>query len=182
LDFEDYGIFKKSHTLKVKRLHPDAKLPTVANPGEDLGYDLYALETIVLVPGVQTKVKTGVAAYQEGHGLLIRDRSSMAAKGITVSGGVVDAGYRGELVVIMTNHGVDTIVIDPNLCNGCGHHIDDHPYRHPFTPTRVIGYLVQAGDKIAQMLPLPVLTGAVIEVDELPVSTRGEKGFGSSGR
>lgn len=180
--------------LKVKKLHPDAKLPTVANPGEDLGYDLYALEDIVLEPGIQTVVRTGIAAsatlltngvfdilIEKPAGLLIRDRSSMATKGITVSGGVIDAGYRGELAVILTaNHNVRQIA-DDSVC-ACGAPKNNHPYRHPFTASHYSGYRIKAGDKIAQMIPIPVLTADVIEVEDLPGSTRGEKGFGSSGR
>jgi dUTP pyrophosphatase len=167
---------KENTLLNVKRLHPDAKLPTVAYPGEDLGYDIYALEGINLIPGKQTKVRTGIVAYEEKiegfelhqaagmfgglvshyigsrlkYGLLLRDRSSMAAKGITLSGGVIDAGYRGEISVLLT--------------------------------TSDVAQFIAAGDKIAQMIPIPVLTSEVVEVEELPESSRGEKGYGSSGR
>jgi len=144
--------------LKVKKLHPDAKLPTVAHPGEDLAYDLYALEESNLYGNCQT-IRTGIAAQAydpiEGFeiplGLLIRDRSSMAKKGIVITGGVVDAGYTGEISVVMKN-------------------------------TRDYRYRIEKGDKIAQMIPIPVLTGEVIEVEELRESSRGELGFGSSGR
>ena len=82
--------------LKIKRLHPDAKLPTVAHPGTDLGYDLYALEDTVLPPGVAVKVRTGIAVEGlEGYGFVVGDRSSMAARGVTYMGGRIDAGYRG---------------------------------------------------------------------------------------
>ena len=84
-------------------------------------------------------------------GLLIRDRSSMAAKGIATTGGVIDAGYRGEILVLMTNLG-------------------DSPFD------------LKAGEKIAQMIPVPVLTGTVERVESLEDSARAEKGFGSSGR
>jgi dUTP pyrophosphatase len=140
-------------TLLVKKLDPRATLPTVNNPGEDLGYDIYAIETVRLSPGETTTIKTGIAAYQEGHGLLIRDRSSMAKAGLFIGGGVVDAGYRGELTVLLSNHRYDI-------------------------------YTVKAGDKVAQMLPLPVLTGRIVDVGDnsLPESARGVLGFGSSGR
>jgi dUTP pyrophosphatase len=75
----------------------------------------------------------------------------MAARGIATTGGVIDAGYRGEILVLMTNLG-------------------------PATQD------IQAGEKIAQMIPVPVLTGAVEEVESLEESARAEKGFGSSGR
>lgn len=150
--------------LKVVKLDPAATLPTVAHPGEDIAYDLYALEYVVLVPGEVAKVRTGIAAQaysSRGYlvhgtplGLLIRDRSSMAAKGITVSGGVIDHGYTGEISVLLTLHG--------SVFNA--------------------GYQILPGDKIAQMIPVPILTGNVLQVEELTPSARGEKGFGSTGR
>jgi dUTP pyrophosphatase len=154
--------------LKVKILAEGAKAPTVAHPGEDLGYDLYALEEVILVPGMVSKVRTGVAveAFEKRprthyetrfdppytvtpQGLLIRDRSSMASRGIFSHGGVIDAGYRGEIVVLLTS---------------LGHCI------------------INAGDKISQMIPVPVLTGDVVVVDDLAEASRGDRGFGSSGR
>jgi dUTP pyrophosphatase len=74
----------------------------------------------------------------------------MAAKGIATTAGVIDAGYRGEILILMTNLG-------------------DTPLE------------IRAGDKIAQMIPVPVLTGPVQTVDSLEHSSRAEKGFGSSG-
>jgi dUTP pyrophosphatase len=156
--------------LSVKKLHQEAQLPTVNHPGADLGFDLYALRDTPLKYGVPVKVRTGIAAHYEKavtwsdvfsevkpkqHGLLIRDRSSMAAKGITVSGGVIDAGYRGEIVVLLT------------WANRDGMHTCE----------------IKKGDKIAQMIPIPVMTDCEVkEVEVLPESTRGANGFGSSGR
>jgi dUTP pyrophosphatase len=142
--------------LRVKRLEVGARLPVVAHPGEDLGYDLFALDGAVLAPGSTVRVRTGIAveARHPGTGaplgLLVRDRSSMAARGIATTGGVIDAGYRGEILVLMTNLG--NVAIELN-----------------------------AGEKIAQMIPVPVLTGTVEEVTDLQVSAREGKGFGSSG-
>jgi dUTP pyrophosphatase len=143
--------------LRVKLLDQAAKAPVVAHPGEDLGYDLFALEAAVLVPRVTTRVRTGIAvearhpATGAPLGLLVRDRSSMAAKGIATTAGVIDAGYRGEILILMTNLGDDPVEL-------------------------------RAGEKIAQMIPVPVLTGTVELVDSLEDSARAEKGFGSSGR
>jgi dUTP pyrophosphatase len=142
--------------LRVKLLHADARAPQVAHPGEDLGYDLFALEAASLAPRATVRVRTGVAvearhpATGQPLGLLVRDRSSMAARGIATTAGVIDAGYRGEILILMTNLGEATLQI-------------------------------AAGDKIAQMIPVPVLTGSVITVDSLEESARAEKGFGSSG-
>jgi len=142
--------------LRVKRLEEGARLPVVAHPGEDLGYDLFALEGALLGPLATVKVRTGIAVEarnpQTGAalGLLVRDRSSMASRGIATTGGVIDAGYRGEILVLMTNLGDTTVEL-------------------------------KAGEKIAQMIPVPVLTGGVEEVEALEESARAEKGFGSSG-
>jgi dUTP pyrophosphatase len=97
--------------LRVKRLDAAARLPVVAHPGEDLGYDVFALEDNVLAPLATVKIRTGIAVEARNPttdiplGLLIRDRSSMAARGVLTTGGVIDAGYRGEIQVLMTNLG-----------------------------------------------------------------------------
>jgi dUTP pyrophosphatase len=83
--------------------------------------------------------------------LLVRDRSSMAARGIATIAGVIDAGYRGEILILMAN-------------------LTDAPVQ------------LTAGEKIAQMIPIPVLTGSVHTVSNLEDSARADKGFGSSGR
>jgi dUTP pyrophosphatase len=143
--------------LRVKLLEAGARAPVVAHPGEDLGYDLFALEAATLAPRTTVKVRTGIAVEARNPatgaplGLLVRDRSSMAARGVATTAGVIDAGYRGEILVLMTN-------------------LSEAPVE------------LQAGEKIAQMVPVPVLTGAVEEVESLEESARAEKGFGSSGR
>lgn len=142
--------------LRVKVLHPDARVPVVAHPGEDLGYDVFALENALLEPRHTVRVRTGIAVEARHPdsgvplGLLVRDRSSMASRGIATTAGVIDAGYRGEVQIVMTNLG-------------------EAPLE------------VKAGDKIAQMVPVPVLTGQVHAVEELEASSRLSKGFGSSG-
>jgi dUTP pyrophosphatase len=145
------------HMLRVKLLEPSARLPVVAHPGEDLGYDVFSLETVLLEPHKTIRVRTGIsveARHPETGtplGLLVRDRSSMATKGIATTAGVIDAGYRGEVQIVMTNLGHSDIQIN-------------------------------AGEKIAQMIPVPVLTGPVEEVEALEESARLAKGFGSSGQ
>lgn len=142
--------------LRVKLLDPGARVPVVAHPGEDLGYDIFALEAATLAPHQTARVRTGIAVEarhpQTGAplGLLVRDRSSMAARGLATTAGVIDAGYRGEVLIVMTNLGDATVE-------------------------------VKAGEKIAQMIPVPVLTGPVTEVESLEASAREGKGFGSSG-
>lgn len=143
--------------LRVKLLDPAARLPQVAHPGEDLGYDVFALESVTLAPRVTLRVRTGIAvearhpATGDPLGLLVRDRSSVASRGIATTAGVIDAGYRGEILILMTNLGSEAQQLN-------------------------------AGEKIAQMIPVPILTGSVQQVETLEISARTHKGFGSSGK
>src|ERR1700760_4110019 len=90
--------------IRVKLLHADARPPTVAHAGSDLGYDLYSIEDVVLPPGVPVKVRTGIAVEgPPGWEFVLGYRSSMAARGVTYAGGRIDAGYRGEILVCLIN-------------------------------------------------------------------------------
>jgi dUTP pyrophosphatase len=92
-----------SAELPVRRLDPAAVLPTRAHP-HDAGLDLYALEDSAVPPGEGRLLRTGVAvAVPEGHVGLVCDRSSLARRGLKTAGGVIDAGYRGELGVVVWN-------------------------------------------------------------------------------
>lgn len=138
----------------VTRLRDDAVLPARAYPG-DAGLDLVACERHEIGPGERALVGTGVAvAIPEGHAGLVTPRSGLAAKnGITIvnTPGLVDAGYRGELRVIL-------------------HNTDRH---EPL--------VVEPGMRIAQLVVVAVPGAVLREVDELPPSERGSSGFGSSG-
>jgi dUTP pyrophosphatase len=139
--------------LKVKRFDFSVKLPTVTHPGEDLGFDVYAPFDFILHSRVTRKIALGIGLELEGHGFLMQDRSSLAQKGVTISGGVIDAGYRGEISAVMTYQSM----------NG--------------------SYEFKKGDKLAQLIPLkPITMAKVVEVEGLSTSDRGDKGFGSSGR
>ena len=137
----------------MTRLHADAVLPRQAYPG-DAGLDLAACEGVTLGPGERALVGTGIAiAIPEGHAGFVQPRSGLAARhGISVvnSPGLVDSGYRGELRVALLN-------------------TDKH---EPFT--------VEPGMRIAQLVVLPVPAVELVEVEELPESERGVRGFGSS--
>jgi dUTP pyrophosphatase len=139
--------------LLVKRLHDGAILPTRAYE-HDAGLDLAACERVELGPGERALIGTGLSvAIPAGHAGFVQPRSGLAARhGVTVlnTPGLVDAGYRGELKVVLLN-------TDPS---------------EPF--------VVEPGMRIAQLVIAPVATPDLVEVDELPVSERGEKGFGSS--
>lgn len=148
--------------LFVKKLIDTARLPEVAHGGTDLAYDLFAAEDVLLIPGRVTKVRTGIAIeFSPAYGAEFRDRSSIAARGIRTSGGIIDAGYRGELIVLLT--------LDTNA--------------PPSSKDKIVGgYKINFGDKIVQMLPRrSETTFTVEEVPELGQTARGEGGFGSTG-
>jgi dUTP pyrophosphatase len=89
--------------LKIKKLHPDAKIPSYANVG-DAGLDLYSVEDLVLRSNHRVLVKTGISIeLQKGNVFLIWDKSGVASKGIKTMGGVVDSTYRGEIKVVLIN-------------------------------------------------------------------------------
>jgi dUTP pyrophosphatase len=163
--------------LKVKLLHPEARLPTVAHPGDDLGYDLYAIEDVTLHPGKPVKVRTGIAVEGPvGVGFILGDRSSMAAKGVTYAGGRIDAGYRGEILVCLININQPDLQLHP-IKDDTGRVVD------VVLEQTDVSIQIRKGDKIVQLSPFAAMTGGeVILVEELSPSERGEKGFGSSGR
>ena len=101
--------------LKVKKIHEDAKIPAYAHKG-DSGMDLYSVEEIVLQPGETKLVKTGLQiAVPKGFEVQVRPKSGLAAKfGITVlnTPGTVDSGYRGEVMVILVNHGKEEYKVE----------------------------------------------------------------------
>jgi dUTP pyrophosphatase len=141
-------------TLRVLRLDPRATLPTRAY-AHDAGLDLYALEPVTLGPGERASVRTGVAVeIPEGQAGLVLPRSGLAARqGIALvnAPGLIDAGYRGELAVLLLN------------------------------TDREHGCALAAGDRIAQLVLIAVATPAVVEVEQLSATERGGGGFGSSG-
>jgi dUTP pyrophosphatase len=163
--------------LRVKLLEPEAKAPTVAHPGSDLGFDLYALEDVTLEPGVMVRVRTGIAVEgPEGYGFVLGDRSSMAARGVTYAGGRIDAGYRGEILVCLVNvnQPAYTLVEDRDA---------DGTLRGVTLVKSDVAVHLRKGDKIVQMTPLCASTHwPVTVVENLTESRRGERGFGSSGR
>ena len=129
-------------------------LPEYAHPG-DAGADLVAAESVRLEPGQRALVGTGVRiALPDGYAAFVVPRSGLAARhGITIvnAPGTVDAGYRGEIKVSLLN-------TDSSA-----------------------GYDVSAGDRIAQLIIMPVIQARFLPVDELPDSVRGDGGFGSTG-
>lgn len=163
--------------LKVKLLHPEAQAPTVAHPGSDLGFDLYSVEDVVLEPGIPVKVRTGIAIEgPPGWGFILGDRSSMAARGVTYAGGRIDAGYRGEILVCLVNVNQPSYSLR-TIRNARGLVTEVSLDRSDVSVT------IRKGDKIAQVSPFEARTGLeVAVVEELSMTTRGGKGFGSTGR
>ena len=142
--------------VPVVRLDLQIPLPGYARPG-DAGADLTASEDVVLpARGGRALVPTGVAvAVPEGHAGLVMPRSGLALRhGVTVlnAPGLVDAGYRGELNVLLVN------------------------------TDREADYVVHRGDRIAQFVIVAVEHAVLTVVDELPASERGKGGFGHTGR
>ena len=136
--------------LKVKKINKEAKLPVYGHKG-DAGLDLFSCVECVLAAGETRPIPTGIqVAIPEGQVGLIWDKSGISLKGVHRLAGVIDAGYRGEVRVVMVNLG-----------------------REPF--------VINKGMKIAQLLVQPVQEVRVIEVEELDDTSRGDKGFGSTG-
>lgn len=98
--------------LKVKKIDAAAKLPTRATAG-DAGLDLYSVEDVAIQPGDRLVVRTGIAMeIPSGYAGLVWDKSGLAAKrGLKTMGGVIDAGYRGEIQVVLVNLGSDVHAI-----------------------------------------------------------------------
>jgi dUTP pyrophosphatase len=140
--------------ISVVRLDPDLPLPAYAHPG-DAGADLLTTVDVVLAPGERAMVPTGIAlALPEGYVALVHPRSGLAARhGLSIvnTPGTIDAGYRGEIKVMLINH-------------------------DPVAPIEL-----RRGDRIAQLVVQRFERATFVEVDELPASARGDGGYGSTG-
>ncbi|WP_300402262.1 dUTP diphosphatase [uncultured Nocardioides sp.] len=140
--------------VPVVRLDPELPLPSYAHPG-DAGADLHTTVDVVLAPGERALVPTGIAlALPEGYVGLVHPRSGLAARhGVSIvnTPGTVDAGYRGEVKVLLVN-------LDPT------------------EPVEL-----RRGERIAQLVVQRVERAAFVEVDALPDSARGSGGYGSTG-
>ena len=139
----------------ITRLDPELPLPSYAKPG-DAGADLYSRIDLELAPGERAMVPTGIAiALEPGYVALVHPRSGRAIKeglGMVNAPGTVDAGYRGELQVILINH----------------------DSKNPIS--------IKRGERIAQLVIQPVIRAELIEVESLPGTNRGAGGFGSTGK
>lgn len=140
-------------TIKVTKLHPDARIPHYAHTGAhgDLAADVSALSAAELGPGEIKAIPTGIAfEFPPEYGALVHDRSGLALKGICTLAGVIDPGYRGELKVVLTNLGKEAFTIN-------------------------------AGDRIGQLRIVHRQEAEFTEVDSLGSTARDVRGFGSTG-
>jgi len=165
-------------SIKIKRLHPDAVIPKYAH-ADDSSFDLVAVEDVIVMPGETALVKTGLAfEIPAGYELQVRPRSGITLKTkLRVQLRTVDAGYRGEIDVI-----VDNIAEDPfgNVVSYLSH-IDGNDYRADGEIYPNETYIIRKGDRIAQGVIAPVAKMEFEEVDELSDTDRSNKGFGSTG-
>jgi dUTP pyrophosphatase len=141
-------------TLPVRRLDPRIPLPAYQHDG-DAGLDLCGAEDVTIAPGERAIVATGIAvAIPEGFVGLVVPRSGLAVRlGLSMvnTPGIVDSGYRGEIKIVLINHDLREQVV------------------------------IARGERIAQLVVMPVASVTVEEVDELSTTTRGDGGFGSTG-
>jgi dUTP pyrophosphatase len=147
-------VSERSVPISIVRLDPELPVPGYAHPG-DAGADLHAREDVTLQPGERRLVPTGIAlALPEGYVALVHPRSGLAHRsGLSIvnAPGTIDAGYRGEVQVCLVN-------LDPA------------------TPIEL-----KRGDRIAQLVIQQFVTAGFVEVDDLPDSSRGAGGYGSTG-
>jgi len=165
--------------VKIKKLSEHAVIPKYAKQG-DSGFDLVAIEDVIIEPGKTAKIPTGLAfEIPEGYELQVRPRSGITSKTkLRVQFGTVDSGFRGEV-----NVSVDNIsAMDLNEYTPLKDIQGELVYSNSMFDSDFGGtYLIKKGDRIAQGVIAPVIHAAFEEVDELSESERGENGFGSSG-
>jgi dUTP pyrophosphatase len=138
--------------IHIQKLHTDARIPTYAHQG-DAGFDIYIPYELTILPKERRSIPVGLAIeIPDGYVGLLFDKSGLShTHGLKSYGGVIDAGFRGEIRVGLMN-------------------LSDTPYTFA------------QGDKLIQMLIMPVVRAEIIETDSLSDSDRGSGGFGSSGK
>lgn len=138
--------------IKVKKLSPDAKLPSYAHAG-DAGLDVCSIEETILKPGERRTIKTGISCEMpKGYAFFVWDKSGLSSQhGIKIMAGLIDSGYRGEYQIVLLN-------------------------------TSKKSYKIRSGDKIAQLVLQRIEQAKMMEADKLKESSRGKGGFGSTGK
>ncbi|GAA0343974.1 dUTP diphosphatase [Oceanobacillus oncorhynchi subsp. oncorhynchi] len=172
--------------MKVKKMHQDAVLPKYAQQG-DSGFDLVAVEDVIIEPGETKLIKTGLAFdIPEGFEIQVRPRSGITLKTkLRVQLGTIDSNYRGEVGVIVDNITPCTIRENLEMNSFVGpvyHDISgNNVSNHAWDCIKGMHYKIQKGDRIAQGILAPVAITEFEEVDKLSESDRGSNGYGSTG-
>jgi dUTP pyrophosphatase len=180
--------------LKIKRLHPDAIIPTYAH-ATDSGFDLHAIEDVIIQPGETALIRTGLAIQiPPGHEIQIRPRSGITSKTkLRVQFGTVDEGYTGELKVAVDN--IAPYVLGVLLVEDFGEFDvfvrkgevfdvkNEVALDVPYGEFAHNSYIIRKGDRIAQAVLAPITrVQQFVEVDDFDIETdRGANGFGSTG-
>lgn len=184
----DCDINKRKHeggnemNVNIKRLSPDAQIPAYAHV-TDAGFDLVAAEDVIIEPGATACVPTGLAfEIPEGYEMQIRPRSGITLKTkLRVQLGTVDAGYRGEVGVIVDNIAREPDNYGCHMLDVTGGYVPTFDYYGVYRGFPVGTYIIRKGDRIAQAVIKPVEQAVFTEADSLGDSDRGAGGFGSSG-
>lgn len=169
-----------SNQLQIKLLSENATMPT-RNHSTDAGFDIYAAETIILEPQRKALIATDIAVnIPKGYVGLLTSRSGVSSKThLVIETGKIDAGFHGNMKINIKN---DFPYLSRNLIQD--YMLDVFGKEQPIRESNVLvgTYEIQKGDKIAQLVIVPIWTPELQEVEEFDVeSDRGEKGFGSSG-
>ena len=181
------------NTLKIKKLHPGAITPTRSHP-HDAGLDIYAAESVALIPQEKHLLSTGIAVdIPPGYVGLLTSRSGVSSKtNLVIETGKIDSGYNGEMKINIKNDEQTpspeayennerlSESFEPLLYNVKGERVENG---NPFNLISGKEYAIEAGDKIAQLLIVPIVTPGLEVVDSFEtVSERGTNGFGSTDR
>ena len=171
---------KQPVTIGFKRLTEDATIPTKAH-ADDSGYDLVAVEDVIVEPGATVVVKTGIAVQlPKGYEATVRPRSGVTAKTkLRVQLGTIDNGYGGEIGVIVDNN--SRLSNELVVINGNVYDVTNKTVAELFAKYERGSYIIRKGDRIAQLVITRLPEVATVEITELGVTERGGKGFGSSG-
>lgn len=181
-----------TNTLEFKKLSKDATKPERGRL--DAGYDIFAAETVILEPQEKAKIRTDIAVnIPEGYVGLLTSRSGVSSKThLVIETGKIDAGFQGNMKINIKND-IELTTSDEYVYEDIkGKIIDDEEFNKPLDKqnlsplekfeVRNISYVIKKGDKLAQLVIVPIWTPELKEVEEFSyVSERGTDGFGSTG-
>ncbi|EJL9337695.1 dUTP pyrophosphatase [Staphylococcus pseudintermedius] len=169
------------NTLQIKLLSENATMPKREHD-TDAGFDIYAAETVVLEPQEKALIATDIAVnIPKGYVGLLTSRSGVSSKThLVIETGKIDAGYQGHMQINIKNDDLPRI---PNLRQAKYKDLENNYVETNGKETYRLGtYKIKKGDKLAQLVIVPIWTPELEQVEEFDSeSARGEKGFGSSG-